>query len=251
MSDDLTVTYNGVNLAQRLKALHDVDFAVVSIDGDGVHGAVNRTVTLHGSDGDRRVDTAIPARTIGIGYRMDTGRQISHDALKVLTEAEQTLNQILHRPGKPARLVLSHRDGHFLAQPGQVGRANHWAHYSTGVIEMQCHTPFLYGVQRTVSPSGGTVTIRSNYFVEPVILWTTSTAVGAAWIEVDGQRLTIDTGISAGQQVRIDSTRKETRVGGVLDVENVKGVYPRMYDGSTITTSPGGTLNITYTERWI
>jgi hypothetical protein len=93
--------------------------------------------------------------------------------------------------------------------------------------------------------------VGSNYFVDPVIVWETSTTHGAPHIEVDGQRLTVDTQVSAGQQIRIDSARKETRVGGVLNVENIHGTYPRLFDGSTITTSPGGNLQVQYQARWI
>ena len=121
-----------------------------------------------------------------------------------------------------------------------------------GALEFTCPQPFLYVDQEhTVSPSGGTVAIESNHYVEPVILWETSSTVGAAWIEVDGERLTIDTQISGGQQIRIDSARKETRVGGVLNVENIHGTYPQVRDGSTVETSPGGSLSFTYQERWI
>src|SRR5699024_9008847 len=136
-----------------------------------------------------------------------------------------------HRHRSPVELVVDHRDGYFLATAGRVSVDVRYEHFLKGTLEFVCPSPFLYGSDRTaVRGSGNRVPVESNYFVEPTILWTPRITYGAPHIEVDGKRLTIDTQVSANQQIRIDSARKEVRIDGVLEVEHIRGVFPQLYD---------------------
>lgn len=246
---DLDFTFRGESITDALAA-EGWDFGITGIEGEGLLGADLQTGSRPGSDGSRLIDSNLPSRMIAVHYRLKVAGDISHDALTEQATAEQVMNRLLHRPGL-SELVFSHRDGYFMAALSGMGKTANYAHMHTGTIEFYCPRPFLYGDEVTTTPSGGSVSVNSNYYVEPVIIWELSEDVGAAWIEVDGQRLTIDTGISAGQQVNIDCARKETRIGGILNVENIHGTYPRLFDGSSVSTSPGGEITFSYRERWI
>src|SRR5690625_2050165 len=224
-------------------------FTVTGVSGAGLLGPVVRLAERSG-DGSRLISTELPERVIAVSFSLKTGHSISVDTMSILDDAERALSGIFAKPGLH-ELRFPHQNGYFLATAGEVQVTGRWGHYLKGVIEFLCPSPFLYGEQRTIETSGGTVTVGSNYIVEPVILWRTSNTHGAPHIEVDGQRLTIDTQVGGGQQIRIDTSRMETRIGGVLNVEHIRGTYPRIFDGSTITTSPGGTLSIQYQERWV
>jgi hypothetical protein len=249
VSDKLWFTYGGENLATLLERL-GVRFTVLEVAGAGVLGRYVHTVNNLGGDGARRLDAHLLERRIYVHYKLETLSPINHDSLVLQAEAEALINRVLHGHGL-AELRVSFRDGYFVAEPDEVAVHRQLAHYQSGTITFVCPSPFLWGEFRTVEPSGGRVQVESNYFVEPVIVWTTDTTHGAPHIEVDGTRLTVDTQVSGGQQIRIDSARKETRVGGVLNVENIHGVYPRLFDGSTLTTSPGGDVTVQYQARWI
>lgn len=249
MSEQADFMFAGQSITQAMAA-EGWDFGITGIDGEGLLGADLQTGARPGSDGDRLIDRNLPSRLITVSYKLQVASAISHDALTEQARAERLMNGLLNRPGL-AQLEFSHQDGYFNAALDHVAKGTRWAHLHTGTLVFYCPQPFLYGPNRTTTPSSGTVSIESNHYVEPVILWETSSQVGAAWIEVDGHRLTIDTGISSGQQIRIDCARKETRVGGALNVENIHGVYPRVFDGSTVETSPGGSLSFQYRERWI
>lgn len=140
-----------------------------------------------------------------------------------------------------------------MAEAGAISVAGRWEHFLKGTIEFVCPSPFLHGSTRTVGRgSVNRVEVNSNYFVEPVILWRTRIGYGAPHIEVDGKRLTIDTQVGEGQQIRIDSARKEVRIGGVLEVEHIHGTFPQLFNGSEVTIVPGGTdISFQYQERWI
>lgn len=249
VADNYDFTFNGTPIGGTVSAT-GVQFTVSRVEGAGLHGMSVQTAERPGGDGSRLIDSHLSERVIQVQFTLETGLQMSHESMVALDEAERALHGLLYRSGL-SELRFPHQGGYFLAKPGGISVDARWEHLLKGTLEFVCPAPFLYGVERTVSPSGGRVQVESNYFVEPVILWTTSASSGAPRIEVDGKRLTIDTQVSAGQQIRIDSARKETRVGGVLNVENIHGIYPQVYDGSTITTSPGGTVQIQYQERWI
>ncbi len=196
-----------------------------------------------GADGVRLVDHYLPAREVAVSYRLEFTDSADQQ------RAARLLGKLIGYGVQ--RCEFSDQDGHYQAlvrhRPDDRSRTPRSVR---GELLLYCPQPFLYGEERTTSPAGGVVEVETNRYVEPVILWTLDADVGAAWVEVDGERLTIDTGISSGQQIRIDCSRQETRVGGVLNVENINGVYPQMRDGSTIETSPGGSLSITYEARY-
>lgn len=217
-------------------------FTIEGISGRDPVEAEQQTAARPGSDGVRLIAETLPDREVKVDYSLVADDEQSR------RDAGRLLGRLIGRGVQ--RVEFSDQDGHYNGTTRNV-EGEQWPRFGRGELITFCPQPFLYGDEVTVSPSNGTVSIDSNHYVEPVILWTTSSAVGAAWIEVDGHRLTIDTGISSGQQIRIDCARKETRVGGVLNVENIHGVYPRVYDGSTVETSPGGSLEMTYRERWI
>lgn len=251
MSRDVDVSFAGRSIADAL-ADEGVDFGVMDTEGEGLIGAVVRGSDRPGSPGRRWVDTQLPDRLITVHYSLSVASEASHDALEDRLRIEGLLNGLLHTGRAPARLEFSHLPGYFLARLVDAPKAVRYAHILQGSLIFECPQPFRYVDQEhTTSPSGGTVAIESNHYVEPVILWETSSTVGAAWIEIDGERLTIDTQTSGGQQIRIDCARKETRVGGVLNVENIHGTYPQVRDGSVVSTSPGGEMSFTYQERWI
>lgn len=247
MSEQADFTFDGQSITEALAGV-GWEFGITGIDGEGLSGMDLQIAPRPGADGDRLIDQNVPSRRIVVDYTLTVAAGISHEALVSQGQADRLLNRLLIRPGL-ARLEFSHQQGYFNATLEQLSKPARWAHFYQGQIVFYCPQPFLHGSNRRVSPSSGTVSIDSNHYVEPVILWTTSSAVSAAWIEVDGHRLTIDTGISSGQQIRIDCARKETRVGGVLNVENIHGVYPKFYDGSTVETSPGGSLEMRFQER--
>lgn len=249
MSKDVDIIFAGQSIPDALAA-EGVDFGVMDIEGEGLLGSENQSDDRPGTDGHRLVDSNLPARTIIVSYSLQVASEASHEALTDRLAIERLLNGLLHRPGL-SRLEFSHMDGYFMARLSALPKATRYAHMFQGAIEFYAPQPFLYGPEHTTEPNGGVLTVETNHHVEPVILWETDQQVGAVWIEVDGKRLTIDTQISAGQQIRIDCARKETRVGGVLNVVNIHGEYPKVRDGSVVTTSPGGDMSFTYQERWI
>lgn len=195
-----------------------------------------------GSSGERLTDVSLPSRTIGVEFNL-----ISSDRAERL-KAGRLLGRLM---GHGLREVeFDDDDGNYYLGVVSNNEGDQWLRFGRGELRIFCPQPFLYGDEETTTPAGGVLLVESNYYVEPVILWRVDDQVGAAWIEVDGYRLTIDTGMSEDQQISIDCARKETRIGGVLNVENIRGVYPRVFDGSTIETSPGGTINMTYQARW-
>jgi len=250
VADNLDFTFGGQSIKQLL-ADEGVLFNIRSITGDGLLGAAPVLVDRDGADGARLNSSHLPSRSVVVEFDIATGGTVDHDALVVQAAVERIVNGVLHRPGL-AELRLSYRDGYFLATAGDVPDVSKLMNAQSGSIEFVCPSPFLYGWDEVTSPfENGVVRVHTNYFVEPVIVWTLSAAHGAPFIEVDGRRLTVDTQVSSGQQVRIDCARKEVRVGGVLNVENIDGVFPQLRDGSTIVTSPGGSVEIQYQERWI
>ncbi|WP_162320391.1 distal tail protein Dit [Nesterenkonia haasae] len=252
MADDVDIRFGGESINQVL-ADEGYEFSVNGITGDRLLGSSLEVAGQPGRDGDRLIDKNLPSRTITVTYTLQVDKEASHEALEKHAEAEQILAGLLHRPGL-AELEMSHRDGYFRAEFEGASKSSDYAHMHQGTLTFFCPQPFLYGSSLTTTIAGGLVAVDSNYYVEPVIIWTTNQSVGAAWIEVDGERLTIDTGISSGQQIRIDSQRMETRIGGVLNVENI-GLpgepYPVIRDGSSITRSPGGSIEFRYQARHI
>lgn len=196
-----------------------------------------------GASGSRFISATLPAREISVKYTLISNSRSAREA------AGRLLGRLLGFGLE--RCEFTDQDGYYMAVASNEEAADQRPTYGDGTIRLWCPQPFLYGDETSSTPSGGLLLVNTNYFVEPEIRWTLSDSVGAAWVEVDGQRLTVDTGISEGQQVRIDCARKEVRVGGVLNVENISGVFPRVRDGSTVTTSPGGSLTFNYQERQI
>lgn len=252
MADDVDIRFGGESINQVL-ADEGYEFTVNALSGDRLLGSTLDIASQPGRDGDRLIDKTLPSRSITVTYTLKVANEASAEALERHADAEQLLAGLLHRPGL-ADLEMSHRDGYFRAEFEGASKSADYAHFHQGTLTFVCPKPFLYGSFLVTTIAGGLVAVDSNYYVEPVIIWTTNQSVGAAWIEVDGERLTIDTGISSGQQIRIDSQRMETRIGGVLNVENV-GLpgepYPVIRNGSTVTRSPGGTIEFRYRARHV
>lgn len=246
----LNVSFGGQSITEEMAKL-GLDFRVMDTDGEGLIGSKLKIEDRPGSDGNRLVEDDLPSRPITVSYSVRVAPEASHDALTQRLSVEQKLNGLIHRPGL-SRLEFSHLDGYFMAKLSEAPRPLRLANLLQGSLVFHCPRPFRYVDQEhSATPANGQLSIASNTYVKPTIIWTTGAAVGAAWIEVDGNRLTIDTGISEGQQIRIDCERKETWVGGILEVENIHGTYPKVWDGSKVTTSPGGELSFNYDERWI
>lgn len=220
------------------------EFIIKNILGRDPVEASIQTTDRPGAAGERLIDSQPPAREITVPYGLFS------DDSEHRREAGRLLARIMGRGLQ--RIEFSDQGGsYYMATVRNVEGESAMPYLGHGELVLHCPNPYLLGQERTVSPSSGQLSVATNRFVEPVILWTTDQQVGAAWIEVDGERLTIDTGISEGRQIRIDCARKEVRVGGVLNVENVHGVFPQVADGSTVATSPGGELSFTYQERWL
>lgn len=246
----VAVTVGGVNLIEYFAdAGHEL--IIQNILGRDPVEEVIQSEERPGAPGDRFIESRLPSRQITIPYGLySDGWDNMNEGSAARREAGRMMGRIVSRGLQ--RLEFDDQDGgYYMAKATNAEGDSFMPYLGRGTLTFYCPQPFLYGPEHTTSPSGGQLSIESNYHVEPVILWTTDQQVGAAWIEVDGKRLTIDTQISAGQQIRIDCARKETRVGGVLNVENIHGTYPQVRDGSTVETSPGGSLSFTYQERWI
>lgn len=246
----VAVSVGGVNLIDYFAdAGHEL--IIQNILGRDPVEEVIQSEERPGGEGERFIESRLPSRQITIPYGLYSDNwEDMREGSAARRSAGRMMGRIVSRGLQ--RLEFDDQDGgYYVAKATNTEGDSFMPYLGRGTLTFYCPQPFLYGEEVTVSPSSGTVSIDSNHYVEPVILWTTSSSVGAAWIEVDGHRLTIDTGISSGQQIRIDCARKETRVGGVLNVENIHGVYPRVYDGSTVETSPGGEISFSYRERWI
>lgn len=246
---DIDVRFNGNSVAEVLEA-EGFRFGVRNISGEGLISRNPHAVDLPG-DGSRWVDTRVPARQVSVEYQAQAGRRPGHDAMEDQARLEEVLQGVLFSD-QPRPLRFSHQQGLFRGTLQELSKTQNHAHMHVGTMTFLVPDPFRYGDQETVEPDAdGVVDVQTNYFVEPVLTWETTETVGSAWVAVDGRRLTIDTGVSAGQQIQVNAARMETRVGGVLNVENVRGHYPRLRPGSVLTTNTGGTISVSYTRCWL
>ncbi|MBP2317407.1 distal tail protein Dit [Nesterenkonia lacusekhoensis] len=246
---DIDIRFNGNSVNEVLED-EGFRFGVRNIEGEGLIARDPHTVDLPG-DGSRWVDTRVGPRQITIEYQAQAGKSPGHDAMEEQARLEEVLQGVLFSDA-PRPLRFSHQHGLFRGTLQALGKTQNHAHMHVGTMTFLCPDPFRYGDQETLEPDAeGVVNVLTNYYVEPVLTWETTEAVGSAWVAVDGRRLTIDTAVSAGQQIRVDARRMETRVGGVLNVEDVRGRYPRLRPGSVLTTNTGGTISVSYERRWL
>ncbi|WP_258933192.1 hypothetical protein [Nesterenkonia pannonica] len=249
VAEDVEITYAYQSINEAM-ADEGAEFTVNGISGDGLLGSELGIRDAPGRDGDVLIERTLPSRTVTVAYTLKVAKEASHAALTEHRRVESVLNGLMSRRGL-VELELSHLDGYFMAAEGGLSKSSDYAHMHQGTMTFYCPKPFLYGSTVTTTIAGGLISVGTNHFVQPVIVWTTSSTVGSAWIEVDGVRLRVDRQISEGQQIRIDCERMETRVGGVLNVEDIKGSYPQVRDGSSVSRHPGGPIEFRYQERWI
>lgn len=239
------MTFDGVYVPGLFAG--SVRFVIDEVTGRNtlaLDAALSRSV---GSDGSRFIEASLPPRELVVQYSL-----LGDGTLASQREADQVLlGALLSR--EPRRLEFDDQDGRFYEGilTGAPVAAGGKTWYS-GSAAFTCPQPYLYGGMVATTISRGTYSASTNYYVEPV--WTIRASGDAAsgfTLTVNGEAFTYAGAVNSGSSAVIDSTKRETRVGGALRVAEVSGPYPVLNADNTVALSIPGIISVEYRARWV
>lgn len=244
MAESLTFSVDGVEVPSLFTDLGE--FVYQGDSGRNLLGmdvALNRSV---GTDGSRLVEASLPSREISIQFSL-----VSDGLPETARAAERMLMGAVART-KLTPLVFSDQAGSYQAIMSAASVKATGEGWCTGEIVFTCPKPFLYGAAvLDALVVDGAYVAGTNYFVEPQFEVEMAAAAPAGFVlTVNGETFEYSAALQSAQVVVVNSEARETRLGGVLKVAEIDGVYPVLEAQNSVSLSVPGSVKVSYQERW-
>ena len=233
-------TYNGVSLQSLFD---DYQLFIGVAQGRGFIAPDVSEVPYVGAHGSRFVQSRIPERKISvpfslIGYCVDTERLVENRLQAAVTTRT------------PSVLQFPDQTGHYEAILTDVSVSEEHGTWASGTLEFTAFSPFLLGDMVTVDWADS-LTVETNFEVEPIITLTASSAVSSFDVTVNGVTLSVAHAVTQAQDAVIDVAKKEIHIGNDLVALEVTGEWPVLGPENTLVKSLPGSGSITYQSRWL